>query len=101
MSAKKLSISKVASAILLLIIAYLVVINTFNYFTVGSFASPLLPKNSFEEISKLYLQFSITSALCLIIAFFFHKRGKYFISIGLTTAVFVLLNYFPELFGKK
>lgn len=85
------------SAILLLITAYLFVINTFNYFTAGNFVSPLVPKNSLEEISKTYLHFAIILAIGLIVGFFLHKRGKYIISISALALILVLLNYFPEL----
>lgn len=92
------TVSKITSIILLIFIGYLFVVNTFNYLTVGSFAGPLIPRNTFEEISRVYLHLAIILALGLIAAFLLHKRGKYIISIAVCIAVFVLVNYFPEWF---
>ena len=89
---------KVICIVLLVIVGYLFIINIFNYFTAGSFVSPLIPKSTFEEIPKTYLRFALLFLSCLIIAFAFYKRGKYLISIGVSVAVIVLLNYFPEWF---
>jgi len=98
MPIRQLSISKVLSVIFLIITACLFVVNIFNYLTAGSFASPLMPRSSLEKISRTYLIFAIILILFLVIAFLFHKRRKYIISIFICTFVLILLNYFPELF---
>jgi hypothetical protein len=90
------NIPKATSMILLRFIGYLFVINTFKYFTTGSFASPLIPKSSFEEIARTYLQFAIVLALSLVAAFLLHKRGNYIILTDVCIVVFVLVSYFAK-----
>lgn len=98
MFARKSNFPKLTSIILLVIVIYLFIINIFNYFTAGSFASPLIPRNTFDEISKTYLRFAVVLLACLILAFLLHKRGKYIVSIVVSVVVIVILNYFPEWF---
>ena len=89
---------KLTSVFLLVIVIYLLIVNAFNYFTADSFASPLIPRSTFDEISRTHLHFSVVLLSCLIVAFLLYKRGKYIISIVVSAAVIILLNYFPEWF---
>jgi hypothetical protein len=98
MFARQSNFSKLTSIIVLVIVIYFFIVNIFNYFTAGSFASPLIPRSTFDEISKIYLRFAVVLLACLIVAFLFHKREKYFISIVVSLVVIVILNYFPEWF---
>jgi hypothetical protein len=93
---RRSSALKITSIILLIFIGYLFVIHGINYFRVGSFASPLIPQNAFDEISRLYLHCMIFLALGLIVAFLLYKHSRYFISIVVCIVVFAIINYYPE-----
>jgi hypothetical protein len=84
--------------ILLIVVGYLLITNTLNVFTVQRLTSPMIPKSTLKDISRAHLHFAIVLALCLIVASFLYKRGKYTISIAVCLVVVVLLNYFPGWF---
>lgn len=87
MSARQSNLLKLTSLVLLVIVFYCFTINVLNYFTVGSFASPLSPRSLFEEISGKYLYYLIGLLSCLLVIFLLHKHGKYLISITVSVAV--------------